>query len=338
MYQKLRDVTLKNSEAVELGVVVGPDESEAGEKLRRLLGHKGQIWRWQIEQSLRKRHPGIENRFYVLSKNGLPFANIMCCEKSGVGIFGHVYTAPEERRKGAAEVIHTVQLEDFKQRGGRALYLGTVFDTPPWHLYARHGFQAVEAGSDFMYWFAQSQQQFETETFAPSSVRYEPLGFQHWPVLPALTMMNHPARIRIAGMDVINPSSSEGGALDYLAAMDPDYQSEKKAKGARAWVAVSERSGMPVALAAVRPDAHFWNQAELLDLFAAPGFERELPALFEKLKIARDHSVFCYADYLWPAKQQALKACGFSRAALLKQHLRSPAAAHDVELWTLDQE
>ncbi|HAA73566.1 TPA: hypothetical protein DCE37_00380 [Candidatus Latescibacteria bacterium] len=40
-----------------------------------------------------------------------------------VGLFGHVFTKPEERRKGAANAL----MEDFRQRGGKALYLGTGY-------------------------------------------------------------------------------------------------------------------------------------------------------------------------------------------------------------------
>ena len=117
MYEQIGNVSLKNGESAELGVVIGPETGELGTSLRALLGHKGKLWQWQIEQSLTQSHPGVESRFYILSKAGKPFANIMCVERAGIGIFGHVYTAPAERRKGAADILHGHQIEDFKKRG-----------------------------------------------------------------------------------------------------------------------------------------------------------------------------------------------------------------------------
>src|SRR5688572_11102381 len=136
MYQKIRDVALKSGEKVELGILRGPDQSNFAAQVRSLLGHKGGVWHWQIEQSLTLNSPA-ETRFYLLIKEGKPVANIMAVERHGIGIFGHVYTVPEERRKGAADIIHHHQIEDFKLRGGRALYLGTGYDTHPYHLYKK---------------------------------------------------------------------------------------------------------------------------------------------------------------------------------------------------------
>jgi hypothetical protein len=331
MYRKIDDVVLKNGEHAEMGVVLGPNEAK---DLRQLLGHKGSVWKWQIEQSLNQKFENVESRFYILSKAGRPFANVMTVESHGVGIFGHVYTVPEERRKGAADIIHGHQMADFTQRGGRALYLATGYDTPPFRLYERHGFRGVEPGSGYMTWFADSQQAFEQDAFAAAAVRHEAFSFEHWPALPALAMMTHPARVRIAGMDVINVRSTEGGSLPYLIAMDSRINDpESKTAGAKACLAVSEKSNIPVAIAAIIPEHYFWTQALLLDFFCAPGFETELPKLFEKLQVPAGRNVICYADTLWPEKQKVLQTCGFKKEAQLKKHLKSHDHVHDVELW-----
>ena len=328
MYQKLTEVTLKTGERVDLGVVTGPETGELGEQLRLLLGHKGAIWKWQIEQSLASRQGEVESRLYILLKADRPFANIMLVERKGIGVFTHVYTAPAERRKGAADIIHACQMEDFKRRGGRALYLQTGFNTHPYHLYAKHGFRGVEPGSGCMFWFASGQEEFERAAFASSPTRLEPLSFQHWPTLPALAMMRHPARIRIAGMLALNVNTSEEGSLPYIQAASEGKQS------LRAWLAVSEKSALPVALAALRPEHYFGGQVDLVDLFCAPGFEDQLPLLFEKLSTLRTRRAICYADLLWPAKAAVLRRCGFERTAILKRHLLSLGQALDVELWS----
>ena len=328
MYQSLQTITLKTGESAELGVLSGPDNSELARELMALLGHKGEIWRWQIYQSLTQQHAEVDSRFYILSKAGRPFANIMSVEAHGVGIFGHVYTAPDERRKGAADIIQTFQLDDFKRRGGRALYLGTDYDTHPYRLYRKHGFQGAEHGSNYMYWFALGQERFEGDAFEISPTRHEALSFKHWPVLPALAMMKHPARIRILGMNVIGPHSTEAGALPFFAAVD------KHDKGASAYVAVSEKSNLPVAIACVRPEHYFWEQSDLVDLFCAPDFESELPGLLAHLRLPPGRNLVCYADTFWAAKRQILQNCGFSLSATLKNHMLSAGKAHDVELWS----
>ncbi|HYG76430.1 MAG TPA: GNAT family N-acetyltransferase [Planctomycetota bacterium] len=332
MYQKVESVRLKNGESAELGVLTGPDSSEQAQQLRALLGHKGAAWRWQIEQSLTQSATSVSSRFYVLSKEGRPFANIMCVQSRGVGIFGHVYTHPDERRKGAADIIHAYQIEDFKRRGGRALYLGTDYDSHPYRLYARHGFLGVEPGSGYMYYFAQGQEAFEREVFAPASVRVEPLSFEHWPTLPALAMMRHPARVRIAGMNVINVRSTEGGSLPYLVAMAEPAKANQPSPP-RAWVAVSETSHMPVAIACSTPDSVFNDDCDLVDVFCAPGFEASLPPLLEKLELCGSRSAICYVDPFWPEKMKVLSGSAFQEAGRLPKHFQSRGQACDVTLW-----
>jgi GNAT superfamily N-acetyltransferase len=334
MYQKLADVQLKTGETVELGALLGPDASPLATKVKTLLSHKGRIWQWQIAQSLDRDQPETESRFYLLLRQGEPFANIMLVESRRIGIFGHVYTRPEERRKGAAEHLAGRLVADFARRGGRAMYLGTGYDSAAYHIYARHGFRGIEPESGYMAWFAPGLERtaFEAEAFAPSWTRHEALEYRHWPTLPALAMMYHPARLRIAGMDVIGPAITEGGALPVLMAMhgEADHTHDN---GGRAHVAVSGQSGVPVAIACATPEPHFWKQVDVVDLFCAPGFEEELPALVQALQLLPGRRAICYADLDWPAKQEILAACGFQRAALLERHYRSQGAAQALELW-----
>ena len=104
MYEKLDDVTLKTGEKVELGVVMGPDLEWADRIDADLLAHKGGVWQWGNEKVLRESLE-MEAYFYILHRDGTPFANVMNIEYKGVGILGHVYTRPEERQQGACAAI-----------------------------------------------------------------------------------------------------------------------------------------------------------------------------------------------------------------------------------------
>ena len=332
MYRTLENVTLKNGEQMELGLLLGPDDSSFAQQLRTLLSHKGRIWQWQIEQSLGRQFAAAESRFYVTSRTGTPLANVMTVEARGVGIFGHVFTRPDERRKGLADVIVERLTADFRRRGGRALYLGTGYDSPAYRIYARHGFASMEPRSGCMGLFTGEREAFEKDAFAPSPTRHEPLSFEHWPTLPALAMMRHPARVRIVNMDVLNEASTEGGALPVLMAMD-NATDNGRWIGARAHVAVSAKSGVPVAIACAMPEHYFWKEADVLDVFCAPGFEAELPALVEELKLAPERAAVAYADRCWPPRQELLRQLGFRQAAVLQRRFRSGEQAQDVEFW-----
>ena len=101
MYEQLAAITLKDGEQVEVGCVEGPD-LEWAERVEALLGHKGPLRLWQNAEVVR-RELGIEGRFYLLHRQGEPLANIMTVAHKGVGYLGHVWTRPEDRRKGACD-------------------------------------------------------------------------------------------------------------------------------------------------------------------------------------------------------------------------------------------
>ena len=48
------------------------------------------------------------------------------------------------------------QMEDFRNREGSALFLGTGYDTVPYYIYEEFGFESVEPGSGFMIYYAES--------------------------------------------------------------------------------------------------------------------------------------------------------------------------------------
>lgn len=332
MYQELRDVVLKSGECAKLGVVTSPDHSEIASEVKSLLGHKGRSWRWQIEQSLTEDAARSTSRFYVLGRDKRLVSGVMLAECRGIGTIAHVFTLPGQRRKGAAELLTRFAMGDFRGRGGQALYLSTDFDTPQYHLYARLGFHGIEPGRGSMSWHLRDAAAMETRLFAQSSVRYEALGLGHWPALSALTTIGHAARLRIAGMDVLGPSTSEGGSLPVLIAMGGG-PTNRKDRGARAFVAVSDASGVPVGIACVRPDPTLWERVDIADLFCAPGFEEHLKPLHERLEITGERTTVCYVDRFWSAKADALRSCGFLPSHTVPHGLNVTGHAHDLDVW-----
>ena len=88
-----------------------------------------------------------KTRFYLGVIEGEAVGNIMTVEHGGIGILGHVYTLPEQRRKGIASRIMAAQMKDFQERGGRTLTLGTGFDSPAYWIYQGYGFRSIVEGS-----------------------------------------------------------------------------------------------------------------------------------------------------------------------------------------------
>jgi hypothetical protein len=89
-----------------------------------------------------------------------------------------------------------------------------------------------------------------------------------------------------------------------------------------------------VALACMRADEYFHEQVRLIDLLSAPGFEGELPKLFEKLQVPPASSAVCHVDPFWTAKRDILKRLGFDKTGTLKSALRLyPKGSSDVEIW-----
>jgi hypothetical protein len=88
--------------------------------------HKGEPWLSHVNRALSGDIKDLETRFYVGKLNGQIVANIMTVEYNRTGILGHVFTMPEQRRKGICSLIMEQQMADFKCRGGGVLILELV--------------------------------------------------------------------------------------------------------------------------------------------------------------------------------------------------------------------
>ena len=133
MYESLDQVALKDGSQVVVARVKSPD-SEWAPRLAPFLAHKGLPWTWQIDQTLGDSVGRLEAYYYFAHRDGEIVSTVCTYEHAGAGILGHVFTAPDQRRKGACKAIMNLQMDDFRRRGGRALFLGTGYDTVPWHI------------------------------------------------------------------------------------------------------------------------------------------------------------------------------------------------------------
>ena len=212
MYNKFGEVVLKTGERMEVGVITAPDAPHA-EEMKQFLGHKPGNYKWHIERCVTEVLDALETRFYVGKLDGDVITNIMTVESEGVGILGHVFTLPQQRRKGACKGVMAYQMEDFRQRAGGALYLGTGYNSPPYYIYHSFGFESVFPESGFMKYYVNGD--FEERYFAPTSAHPKPVEWHDWPKVTALSGIVGWDTLRSLKWAVYGPMNLEGGFLSF---------------------------------------------------------------------------------------------------------------------------
>lgn len=311
MYTKLGDVQLKTGETVEAGVVHGPDPAWA-DRLSAFLGHKTHPYSWQINRLLTE-DLAVDAWFYILHRQGQPLSHILTIEQAGVGILGHVYTQPADRRKSATTVLMDLQMSHFRNRGGRAMYLGTGYDTPPYHIYSRFGFADVYARSGLMGWFSADAQAFERSYFHAGATTIEPLHWRHYPSSTPLFIGGYPGVVRCAAVRLCGRYLCEGPLLHLLHA---EATLAAQSQPPHAFVSRLHDTGAIVGLASCHPDP-LWPGVCVLDVYCHPAFWSEAPRLLERIPTTSGKRLIAYADSQTPQRSDALRAAGFTARGTL---------------------
>ena len=269
MYTPLGEVTLKTGELMEIGVVFAPDidhETELGD----FLGHKPDNYKWHVDRCLTQPLDLLETRFYIGKLSGRLITNIMTTEYNGIGILGHVFTLPEQRRKGACKGLMDYQMRDFQDREGRMLYLGTGYDSAPYWIYHYFGFRSVYPEAGFMTY--STAPEFETQHFARDSAlatKVKSVQWHDWIALTALTGIVDGDYLRSSTYGLTGPTNFEGGFLYLKQNLETDPQHHQS------WLLQSE-TGAIVAFLILQIDE---EQNGQLDLFAHPDFWDQTPKL-----------------------------------------------------------
>ncbi len=319
MYDKLGDVILKTKERMEVGVITAPDERHA-EEVKQFLGHKPGNYKWHIERCVTEVLDALETRFYVGKLDGHVITNIMTVEYEGVGILGHVFTRPEQRRKGACKGVMAYQMEDFRQREGRALYLGTGYNSHPYYIYHSFGFESVFSESGFMKYHV--HEDFEERYFAAASAHPKSVEWHDWPKVTALSGIVGWDALRSLAWNVYGPTNLEGGFLSFKHTLETE-DSYDDAK-----LLISSK-GAIVGWATVNRDTRWRPATAVLDLFFHPNFADGVPALLSAVKFP-DAKVQCYVDSGAEKKSAVLEALGFTCEGRFKNQFTYGGQHYDV--------
>ena len=325
MYNKLGEVELKTGERMEVGVITMPDEHYA-EEVEQFLGHKMGDLRWYIELSLAEALDGLENRFYVGKLDGRLITNISTIEYDGIGILMNVWTMPEQRRKGASKGLMTYQMEDFRQRMGQALYLGTEYDTPPYYIYHSFGFDSLFPESGYMKYHVDPD--FEERYFAPAPVHPKSVEWNDWPKCAALSAIIEGDMLRSLIWGVYGPRNLEGGFLNYKRAPETDdiYHDAKL---------LVASSNAIVGWATISRDERWRPSTAVLDIFLHPNFVDDIPALLSAV-VFPESKVQCYVDSGAEKKTAILETAGFTCEGRFKNQFAYNEQHYDVLVFARD--
>lgn len=322
MYTKLRDIALKSGETVECGLVSTPEEAWAG-RLEALLVHKGGIWNWQNSEVLRTQ-TGLDGRYYLLHRGGVPFANVCIFGLAGVGILGHVWTKPEERRKGASDLLMKVAMGDFAARGGKALFLGTDAGSVAHGIYLQHGFADVDTAGH-MVWYADGRAAFEKAWFAAGPAEVERLTWRHWPAAAPLFLQPGPGVVRCAPLRMFWQDLVEGPLLPAIQA-EGKRAAESQAPAAVVLRAASTQAVLGLALWQWDP---VWPETCMVDVFCHATQWGRAGELLAGLTLPPCRRRVAFGDATCPAKQAALEAAGYARIAAFQNGIAAGRGCAD---------
>lgn len=319
MYNKLGEVVLKTAERMEVGVITAPDAPHA-EEVKQFLGHKGGNWEWHIQRCVTEVLDALETRFYVGKVEGRVITNIMTVEHEGVGILGHVFTLPQERRKGACKGVMEYQMVDFRERTGRALYLGTGYNSHPFYIYHSFGFESVFPESGFMKYYVNAN--FEECYFASAPTEPKAVEWHDWPKLTALSGIVGWDALRSLAWDVYGPTNFEGGFLGFKHDLEiADVYNDAKL--------LTTLDGAIVGWATVSRDARWKPATAVLDIFFHPNFADDVPTLLSAMAFPKS-KVQCYVDSGAAKKAEVLEAAGFTCEGRFKNQFMYGGQHYDV--------
>ena len=147
MTQDVGSATLGGGEQMLIKVVECPAE-EYADPLLVFLSHKSDETLRDMKRRLEGHYAQVSLDRWFLGEVGGQIVSqmgyMLARDTLDVGVFGHVYTRPEHRGKGAASVLMQALMDDFNAGPGQALLCGTGSESAA-RIYARHGFVPLVA-------------------------------------------------------------------------------------------------------------------------------------------------------------------------------------------------
>ena len=302
MYKVLGTVQIKSGERMEIGVIHAPD-GERRERLSEFLIHKGPDWVPQVEAALAGPLDSMLSLFFVGQIGGRLVCHTVVSGDRRVGILGHVYTRPEDRRKGAIKALLDYLLAYCTPRYD-VLSLMTGFDTAPYWIYHELGFRGVTPSSDEMLW----QNSSKSLPFEAGSASVRPLEWGDWGFLNMMAFQaddgSQVPRSPLLGL------KGAGHVEDTFI----KFQMQRDSNSTIQANALVSSKGTTVGWALLAPDTHWFGDVLELDIYAHPNFIADLPQLAASIELPST-TVFSYLTDPEGTRAEALCDIGFRHTA-----------------------
>ena len=322
MYRELDTVTLKSGEHATIACVQGPNK-EWAPRIIPFLRHKERVTRWQIRQTLIGCTGLLESYYYIAHRHGEVISTIATWEYLGAGILGHVYTEPKHRQKGAAKAVMQCQMNDFRSRAGNAMFLGTGYDTIPYHLYKSFGFRSVEPGAGFMQYYVQSEEAFTSQCFSPGPTTVRGIGWHDWPALVTLFGCAAGSCLRMTASGTVGRMNFEGPFIDF-------YHELKELGISQGSVLEIADGKSVVGVVRLSPDPRFSSAVDTFDLYVHPSADGGMEKLIDTVEWPDSRKVQAYVGSDEFSKLELLHSAGFLTEGVFKGQLYSGSRLLDV--------
>lgn len=310
MVETLEHVELKSGERMAVVKTTAP-EPDWCDRVLTFLVHKGDLWLDPMREGYQRGLDAlVMSDFMGVLEDGQVVGNITTAEHLGVGILQHVFTSPQHRRKGICEALMAALCRDFVARGGRASYLGTGYDSAPYHIYERFGFRGC-GDSGKMIWFADPD--FERSWFAPAPAAVRDTRWDDWPLLGALYAVRDQWRLKGMYFGQFGHANYESEYLSLRRAMAEGKVLQVKV--------LATDAGAIVGHAFVAPQAAWRGRVWVLDFMLHQGFYGQAGALLSALELPAAAKVQAFCDERARDKMAALEALGFEREGVFARQM-----------------
>lgn len=323
-------LAMEDDPRIEIRELVPPLE---GTDLLELLRHKGSPWVEDIRNRAQAEYPGSEDHFLVACAHGRLAAHVWYTTAAAdrrLGLLGHVYTRPEDRRKGLSARLMRTAMADFLGRGGRVmqLFTSTPYTVP---FYEKLGYQDVYSNrvyhqTDWYMRYPVDSQAVFGEWFSPGDCRMRDLAPGDLPKFCLLYNLQYATKLK---------DWAQGIGLGLEAEYAFIHTIRRTAKN-EAVCCVLENDQTIVGIAAM-VEHGFAHQSHLaaVDCCVHPHFQAHAKELIDGCLARRDELAveIVYAMCADAQKSRLLKQLGFREKATLANHYKIADQRHDCTLY-----
>lgn len=274
---------LRDGKEITLRLIQDPP-SDLIPQIHHLLHHKPSPYSSHFDDFFENSHEGIieglEWRFHLAFHEGVCIGNICTWEFQGIGILGHVYTHPDWRQLGLANHLLRFQEQDFARRTGHLMALNTGYQSMPYQIYLKHGYEGVPGAPGAML-KSENPGAWE-EIYQAPTVQIAPLQWRHWPTANLLFLLEDPVLIRAAGIRIYGQGSVEGPFIfnrRQLWGLDADYRGQ-------AWILETSGGNAAGWISLMwDPNWGYRDPHRVFDLFVHPNWRAEAHAFAATIDI-----------------------------------------------------